>query len=154
MCTHSCILVCLYMCLCAFSHVFFYFFFFSGGGWFLFSQKAKDMKVCRCTDREETERVERGVERSQEELSSSNRQRAKRMTVPSSSLSVNMIMFEPSLRSKACHTACKEATKGSRMHGKAVAGPSYLCINSVKIQQNEIMKITYSPGTQAGNWSL
>lgn len=55
---------------------------------------------------------QRGVGRSQEELSSSNRQRAKRMTVPSSSLSVNMIMFEPSLRSKACHTACKTVTEG------------------------------------------
>lgn len=94
------------------------------GAWWCFvfcfpsSQKEGvwDMKVCRCSDRERRDRAsrQRGVGRSQEELSSSNRQRAKRMTVPSSSLSVNMIIFEPSLRSKTCHTTCKMVTKGSQ----------------------------------------
>lgn len=114
------------------------------------SEGAGDMKVCRCSDREGRDRAslekesEREVGRSQEELSSSsssNRQRAKRMTVPSSSLSVNMIIFEPSWRSKACQTTCKMVTKGSQtdtqwgLHGKAEAEPSQLCIHSLKIQQ-------------------
>lgn len=117
MSAHSCVLVCLLVCLCPFTHVFFYFL-WGGGACFLClffvlyfpfpSKGAGDMKVCRCSDRASRQRG------SQEELSSSNRQRAKRMTVPSSSLSVNMIMFEPSLGSKACRTACKTVTKESQ----------------------------------------
>lgn len=42
--------------------------------------------------------------RCREELIASNRQRAKRMTVPPSSLCVSVILFELGLRSKACRS--------------------------------------------------
>lgn len=106
-------------CLCAFTHVFFFYF---GGPVFCFlplvSEKAANMKVCHRGDKGDRASRQRGVGRSQEELSSSNRQRAKRMTVPSSSPSVNMIMLEPSWRSKACHTACKTVTVGAKQRLK------------------------------------
>lgn len=110
--------VCLSDCICldAFMHVVFFSIFKGLQIFFslsrLLSEGTREMKVCRCSDRESRHR---GVGRSQEQLSSSNRQRAKRMTVPSSSLSVNMIMFEPSFRSKACHTTCKTGTKGTQI---------------------------------------
>ena len=113
-----CLCVCAHSCMCfsifgggLFFRSFFFCFFVL---YFPFPSKgAGDMKVCRCSDRERSDGASRR-RGSQEELSSSNRQRAKRMTVPSSSLSVNMIMFEPSLGSKACATACKTVTKESQ----------------------------------------
>ena len=66
------------------------------------------------TERGETERDD-GEERGEVGSGSSNRQRAKRMTVPSSSLSVNTIIFEPGSRSKACHATCKTVTKGTQI---------------------------------------
>lgn len=113
------------MCLRAFTHMFFLFrgtcfFFFFLFVFYLVSEKAANMKVCHRSDKGDRASRQRRVGRSQEELSSSNRQRAKRMTVPSSSLSVNMILLEPSWRSKACHTACKTVTVGVKQRLKGL----------------------------------
>lgn len=62
--------------------------------------------------------MERGV---REELIGSNRQRAKRMTVPPSSLCVSVILFEPSLRSKACRSMQRSySDKGCAREAAAV----------------------------------
>lgn len=104
-----CVCVCIHACVFLFWGTCFFFVFFLT---FPFRRSRRYEGVSLQWQGRDGASRQRGVGRSQEELSSSNRQRAKRMTVPSSSLSVNMIMFEPSLRSKACHTACKTVTKG------------------------------------------
>lgn len=93
---------------------------------FFFTQKAPEIWRCvaAVTERgRDSASRQRAVGRIQEELRSSNRQRAKRMTVPSSSRSVNTIIFEPGFRSKTRHTICKTVTKGklhwlTELHGK------------------------------------
>lgn len=121
---------------------------------FFFTQKAPEIWRCVAAvteKRRDSASRQRAVGRIQEELRSSNRQRAKRMTVPSSSRSVNTIIFEPGFRSKTRHTICKTVTKGklhwlTELHGKEQTQPSQLWINSLKIQHNEIMKIKCSSG--------
>lgn len=126
---HSCMCICWCVCVwltaCVYVHSCMLFSILGSLVFFLFFF-SPSQKIWRCvaavTERDKTEQVDREEwRRSQEELSSSNRQRAKRMTVPSSSLSVNMIIFEPSLRSKACHTTCKMVTKGSQVETHSAA---------------------------------
>lgn len=156
--THSCI--CIFWCVCVWvCHVFesihaCVFLFWGSYCFFFFTQKAPEIWRCVAAvteKRRDSASRQRAVGRIQEELRSSNRQRAKRMTVPSSSRSVNTIIFEPGFRSKTRHTICKTVTKGklhwlTELHGKEQTQPSQLWINSLKIQHNEIMKIKCSPG--------
>lgn len=108
------------VCVCVHSHVFLYF-----GGTVLFCVFTFPLRRRRRHEgvslQRQREWVDRQRERRRKELSSSNRQRAKRMTVPSSSFAVNMIMFETSLRSQACHTVCKTVTKRIQQENQRAA---------------------------------
>lgn len=114
MCTHSCI----FWCVCVHSRMCVSIFRRPSSRSVVLVFLALEIWRCVTAMTEEVDREEWSQEEwSQEELGggSSNRQRAKRMTVPSSNLGVRMIMFKPSLGSKACHTTCKTVTEGSRI---------------------------------------